>query len=167
MLPIAVKNATLENLKELNIDLYNQVFALGQESKNDEISALKAENQKLKDEAEIRKNAFKLGLVEEGEKLISENKSVSEALSSLIQKSIEKPKEQQASNELKGIFEKTAPDAAGAGSEGDVTIDTKEKAITFIKKTKNPKTNAEAVRMARQEYPQLFVGHILKGGEII
>ena len=26
MLPIAVKNATLENLKELNIDLYNQIL---------------------------------------------------------------------------------------------------------------------------------------------
>lgn len=163
MLEKVSKNATLEDLKSGNETLYNAVFALGRDSVSAELETLKKENSKLSKDAKIRDNAYKLGLYAEGEKLITEDVSLENALSSLIQMKAEGKGEK---NTLQGLLEETKPKSAGAGSEGNSAIDvqSKEQAISKMQETGNYKNKAEATKAARRAYPELFIASTLKGG---
>lgn len=146
---------TAESLKEENSALYDEIFALGQNSAATDITILKAENTKLKEQATIREKSYKMGLFSEGEKMIAEGVSLSDALSKLIDLQSAGVKE---TNDLKGIFQKTAPKAAGQGTEADSTVvKTQEQAKAAVKAQNSELKGAALVKAARRAYPQVFV----------
>lgn len=159
MLPKLLKDAKIEDIKTINESLYTEIFNLGVESKKIEIDEL---NSKISKESTIRKQAVVLGVdLAIAENIITENKSLEDSLISLI---AESKKEKLSSTLIDPLlpltFEKTAPPIAGSGSEGDVTIDTIEKATAACEKKYSCKTQGDAVKHARRDYPNLFIGYM-------
>jgi hypothetical protein len=79
--------------------------------------------------------------------LIKESKSETEALATI-----------SSAKSAKDNFKASAPPAAGSGSSSDSqTIETQAAAIDAVMKIHPETSRANAVRLARREYPSLFV----------
>ncbi|MCK9428356.1 MAG: hypothetical protein M0P92_06715 [Acholeplasmataceae bacterium] len=152
---------SVEDLKAENEEVYNSILELGQKTRDTEVQDLKNENQKLKDEAKIRQTAHKLGIFDKADEVIGKKLSLADSLSLLVDESL---KASADSNELSGTFEKTAPPAAGAGSEdSDVSVKTQEQAYDYVKKTYDLKNKKEIIRRARREFPNIFMSTFSRG----
>lgn len=151
-----VKEATVADLKEENVDLYNAVIEEGKVIAQEEISGLKTQllaiaERKAEDE-KIRQFASKLGLDAEGEQLVKEGKSSSEALESLLNKAAE------SKQNLKDAFEATAPKSAGGASSDELANSepqNQDQAMKFCMKKYNC-SKAEAWKYARRDFIQFF-----------
>jgi 3-keto-L-gulonate-6-phosphate decarboxylase len=162
MLNKGINKASLEDVKTENPALYNEIFESGKTAMQTEIATLKEENAKLKDQQTILAKAQALGLFSEGQKMVAEGKSLTEALTSLI----DLKTAETGTVELKGVLQATAPAAVGSGSTGD---EMSEEVTTVAQALKavNPdgKLNkADAMKMARKQFSQVFV-NLANGGK--
>ena len=156
MLPKDVKKMSLEDLKEANPDLYNQIVTTTKADAEKSLVEVQKENAKLKNDASIRENAMKLGLTVAGEDMISKGLSLSDALPQLIKLKASGVTED---NVLKQQFIKTAPPAAGGGDMKEVTgPKNQEEAIKL--QMESGLSRLEAVRKARKANPDMFIGHL-------
>lgn len=162
MLNKGINKASMEDVKTENPALYNEIFEAGKTSTLKEVETLKAENAKLKDQQTILAKAQALGLFDEGQKMVAEGKSLTEALTSLIDlKAADK-----STPNLKGVLESTAPEAVGSGSEGDEMkdkVETVEQALKVVNAEKPNLTRKEAMKQARRQFPDVFV-NLANGG---
>lgn len=130
------KSMTAEQLKADYPDLYTELTSMNSQKVTElttqvtnltakeadltaKLTAVTAEKDKLLVHQKIRENGKRLGLPTYAESLISENKGLEEALTSMIEKLSTEGKE---SNELPTIFKKTGSKPAGTGSSDDLTV---------------------------------------------
>lgn len=149
MLPKFIKNITVEDLQKDNIELYNTIFKLGEDSvKSECLNTL-----------HILREGIKLNQTEYAEKCISENKTLEESISLMTAAN-------KVIEENKKNFYNSAPVAAGAGSvvETPEIVDQKQ-AIDFVAKKYNLTNKVEIIKKARREFPNLFVSTFLKSKE--
>lgn len=156
MLPGGIKKASLEDVKKENPELFAEIFEAGKAEGLKEVSSLKEENQKLTEHAQIMDKAYSLGLSNDGKKLISEGKGLTEALISLIDLKVSGKGE---STELKGTFEKTTPPAAGSGEKSTKTEPkTWEEAKMIVKENNPSMSKVELLRETRKQFPKFSRG---------
>ena len=161
-----VSELNAEDLQSKNPDLYESIYnigfkageTLGKEASekfinalNEKLKVYEENEQKRADEVKIRNFAKSLNLVEEGEALISENKSVGEAYEILALKV------SKITVETQKKFAESAPDSAGGGSDSmaDDMPKTASEAIAFVKE-RDKCSKKEAWRIARKEFWSLF-----------
>ena len=149
---------TVEDLKQSNEQLYNEIFNIGVSSVSTEVASLKKEVASLKMEKEsaekIRSHAKTLNLSEMGEELISKNTSVEDALSTLISESVKGTSETKISvPSLKGFIGRTAPKSVAKEGENVEFSSYVEARDHFI--SENKMTRAEAARHVKKNYPGL------------
>lgn len=168
-----ISELTAEDLQKSNPDLYESIYNGGKKDGTDisntfnekEIKSLKTENDALvekvkkyeevekiaEDQKKIRSFAKSLNLVEEGETLISENKSVVEAFETLATKASNAKADEQKN------FTGSAPKTAGNSSDGmaDDIPKTDVEAVNFCMKKYNL-SKRQAWKKARIEFSSLF-----------
>ena len=163
-----IKDASIEDIKRENESLYSSIFETGKNSISGEVNAeeitnLKAEVTRLEGlvsnyEKDLDKKikvldfATKMSCREEAYSMIKEGKNTEEIYEYVAENGT--PVAKSDSN-LLGVFESTAPPAAGEGTDeqdsGD--IKTYAQARDFIMQRDNC-TKAEAARKARIEFPK-------------
>lgn len=165
MLP-GKKTLTAESLQSEHPEVYAQVLAAGElagkktmETQMTEMTSRLAtvteENTKLKNDQKIRDSAAKMNLPVYGEQLITEGKSVEEALTSLISKLHSEGPE---NNELGSVLRQTASAPAGQASTGDsVKPKTYEEAKAAVKLLKPDLKGSALAREVRRTFPDLIV----------
>lgn len=168
-----ISELNAEDLQKSNPALYSAILSEGRiegnnaavEKSNATISKLEAENASLtaqvnqykeaekvaEDQKKIRNFAKSLNLAEEGETLISENKSVVEAFETLANAASKAKADGQAN------FAAGAPKIAGNGSDNmaDDTPKTDVEAVNFCAKKYNL-SKRQAWKKARAEFSSLF-----------
>lgn len=168
-----ISELTVEDLKEKNPELYEAIYnegslageSVSNKENNVKFTALKEENKILKEKVEkfekqeailaeqkqIREFAASLNLVEEGERLITEDKTVVEAFSELA--NIAK----EAKSGAQEKFVNSAPKIAGEGNDGiaDDMPKNSSEAVKFVQNRDNC-SKREAWKIARVEFESLF-----------
>ena len=163
-----IKDASIEDIKKENESLYSSILEVGKSSvSNDtnveELTNLKAEVTRLEGlvsnyEKDLDKKikvldfATKMSCREDAYNMIKEGKSTEEIYEHVAENGTPVTK---TNSNLLGVFENTAPPAAGEGTDeqdsGD--IKTYAQARDYIMQRDNC-TKAEAARKARIEYPK-------------
>jgi len=160
MLGKKVKDATVEDLKADNPELYQQIVAettaTVQANCQGQISALQAQIAESDAQAKrakgIRASALKLGQVAEGEVLVASDKSLEDCLVELISGTHE------ASGDLGNAFAATAPVAAGSAAASELDLPepkTQEAAMQYCLK-KYGCSKREAWAKASLDFAELF-----------
>jgi len=164
MFPKLLKNAKLEDVEKENPTLLASIRESAQTLINESMSASFVSKEKYTElESKIAELETTLSavVIENtvlhagidakqavlAQSLIKEGKSEQEALStiSIASKSLES-------------FTESAPPAAGSGSVSDSnSIETQAAAIEVVMKSNENITRASAIKLARRQYPELFV----------
>lgn len=162
MFPKLLKNAKLEDVEKENPKLIEEMKNFFNQSKDSDIATLQVTHEQKVTELETQcsqlssnMNILIAGInAKQGDlalTLISEGKSEADALAE-IQK-----QKQSLEN-----FQQSAPDAAGNGSSSDSQeIDTQTKAVEYCLNTTPGTTRGQAIRLARRQFPHLFVSSTL------
>lgn len=156
---------TVEKIQKDQPDLYNEIFNAGKDSVKVEdlqakitelqskLTSTETENQKLKDHVLIRQKAAQLSVPSKGEELVAAGTSVTDALMQLIDHA---SKEGPEENVLKGVFTKTAPEAAGQGNSGTEVVKTQQQAKDAVLKVNPNLKGRDLIRAARKQFPKVF-----------
>jgi hypothetical protein len=137
------------NLSEKNVQLSTELTSV-----KAELATVKAENVKYTSAQKIRESATRLGLPTLGEQLITEGKSVEDALSALILELNTKGPEK---NELLSVFKQTASEPAGQGSSDDVNTPKTYEEAKKAMQLKDPSLRGAAlVKAVHTNYPELM-----------
>lgn len=167
MLGKDIKKMSAEELRAANPELYVQLISTGATAESEANAAalkeLKDKNAKLENDAAIRSNATKLGLVAKGEELIAANTSLSDALPKLIDA---RAAGESESNNIRQQFINTAPQAAGNSPESNSTVKTKEGVIKALMESDPKLTKGQAVKAARRTNPSLFIGRLIQAAQL-
>jgi len=173
MLAKKLKDATLEDIRAEQPEVFSAILALGKQHSDEELTAknaeLQAENKDLKAQmeaadveearkAKIREVGTKLGASAKAEELVAAGKSVEEATSELIDVA-----SQQRASTVEA-FEQTAPETAGdaSGDSGEVEVKTFADAVEMIRR-RDGSNKATAIRKAAEEFSHLQEA-LRKGG---